>query len=203
MTKRVTRIRKLNFHQRLERQGTVLTLENSFEFTPGCVAMNKIINQLRERIRSVETGNRLDDGGVVKHDCESIDRLLPEHGYPRGTLVQWLSGGGDGASYLSLRVAQQACLDGGALVVIDPLNQFFAPAAAAMGINLDHLIVLRMASSSCHAAQNDLLWAIDQSLRCPAVAAVWGPITEIDERGFVVSSCRPKQAAVWACSCNH
>jgi hypothetical protein len=188
MTKRVTPTSKLTFIKS-GNAGTPVRVspdakKTSFEFTPGCVAMNPLIDQLRARIRSVETGNRLDDGGVVKHDCESLDRLLPERGYPRGTLVQWLSGGGQGASYLSLRVARQACLDGGALVVIDPLNQFFAPAAAAMGISLDHLIVLRTGSSTSPAAENDLLWAIDQSLRCPAVAAVWGPIAEIDERWF-------------------
>ncbi len=167
--------------------------------------MDTIINRLREQIRQTETGNRLDNGGVVKNACAAIDRLLPGHGYPRGTLVQWITGGGQGADYLSLRVAQQACLDGGALVIIDPLSQFFPPAAAAIGINLEHLIVLRSghenvprdlhthsishAPAISHSAprvadENDLLWAIDQALRCPAVAAVWGPIAEIDERWF-------------------
>lgn len=158
-----------------------------------------LLAQLRDSIRQVETASRIDDGSLVKNGCAAIDQLLPEKGYPRGTLVQWITAGGSGADFLSLRVAQKASEDGGALVVIDPLNQFFPPAAAAIGINLDNLIVLRTGSQSprntgststtetitgkATASHQDLLWAVDQSLRCPAVAAVWGPL-EIDERWF-------------------
>jgi hypothetical protein len=137
-----------------------------------------ILHQLREKIRAVETENRRDDGSLVKHGCEALDRLLPEGGYSRGTLVQWISGGGQGAEYLSLRVAQQACRSGGALVIADPCKQFFPPAAAAMGIDLNHLIVLQTAN------ENDLLWGMDQALRCPAVGAVWGWLDVIEERQF-------------------
>ena len=173
-----------------------------------------LITQLREQIRQTETASRVGDGSLVTNGCHAIDRLLPENGYPRGTLVQWISAGGSGADLLSLRVAQQACDDGGALVIIDPQHEFFPPAAAAIGINLDNLIVLRgnklanrrgnqqttkqastrdrssgfvascTPSSTDSTTYNDLLWSIDQSLRCPAVAAVWGPLKEINERWF-------------------
>jgi protein ImuA len=139
---------------------------------------NSPLNQLREKIRAVETENRRDDGIRIKHGCEAIDRLLPDGGYSRGTLIQWISVGGQGAEYLSLRVAQQACQSGGALVIADPCKQFFAPAAAAMGIDLSHLIVLQAAN------EKDLLWGIDQALRCPAVGAVWGWLNVIDQRQF-------------------
>jgi len=151
--------------------------------------MNNIIEQLRNKIRATETAGRIEVGDVVTNDCTALDQLLPQSGYSRGTLVQWLTAGGDAADFLSLRVAQQACLQGGALVIADPRQQFFPPAAAALGINLDNLIVLRTpggnsATSTMSGDQDDLLWAIDQSLRCSAVAAVWGPISEIDDRWF-------------------
>ena len=159
-----------------------------------------LIDQLRDRIRQVETAGRIADDNLITSGCRAIDRLLPTGGYSRGSLVQWITAGGAGADFLSLLVARQACEDGGALVVIDPQHQFFPPAAAALGINLDNLIVLQTGNrvrppsslansvlpdvSSTRASQQDLLWAIDQSLRCPAVAAVWGPLAEIDERWF-------------------
>ena len=146
----------------------------------------KLLDQLRNQIRNVETAGRIDDGIRVSSGCAAIDRLLPGSGYQRGTLIQWLTSGGQGADYLSLLVARQACQDGGALVVLDPLNQFYPPAAAAIGVNLDNLIVLRTENlaGSEQEFQTDLLWSIDQSLRCPAVAAVWGPLDQIDERWF-------------------
>lgn len=146
----------------------------------------KLLDQLRNQIRGVETAGRMDDGVRVSSGCAAIDRLLPGSGYQRGTLIQWLTSGGQGADYLSLLVARQACQDGGALVVLDPLNQFYPPAAAAIGVNLDNLIILRTENlaGSEQELQVDLLWSIDQALRCPAVAAVWGPLDRIDERWF-------------------
>ena len=151
-----------------------------------CMATKKLLDQLRNKIRSVETAGRMDDGIRVSSGCAAIDRLLPGSGYQRGTLAQWLTSGGQGADYLSLLVARQACQDGGALVVLDPRNQFYPPAAAAIGVNLDNLIVLRTENlaGSQKELQADLLWSIDQALRCPAVAAVWGPLDQIDERWF-------------------
>ncbi|MFT5300563.1 MAG: protein ImuA [Mariniblastus sp.] len=164
-------------------------------------SQSNLVDQLRNQIRSVETAGRVADGIRVSSGCSAIDRLLPSNGYQRGTLIQWLTSGGHGADYLSLLAARQACLDGGALVLFDPLNQLYPPAIAAIGINLDNLIILRTrgsghahtqttqrhaASSANHTteSQNDLLWSIDQALRCPAVAAVWGPLAQINERWF-------------------
>jgi hypothetical protein len=147
---------------------------------------SNLIDRLRNRISKVETAGRIDDGIRVSSGCTAIDRLLPGNGYQRGTLVQWLTGGGQAADYLSLLLAREACEDGGALVVFDPLNQFYPPAAAAIGINLDNLIILHteQLANPAENRQEDLLWSIDQSLRCPGVAAVWGPLDHIDERWF-------------------
>jgi hypothetical protein len=152
-----------------------------------------LVDQLRNQIRSVETVGRAANQTRVSSGCSAVDRLLPQSGYERGTLVQWLSGGGQGADYLSLMTARQACNDGGALVVLDPTGQFYPPAAAAIGINLDHLIVIKNSSSNSSSnssnkpnkeLDSDLLWSIDQALRCPAVAAVWGPVGHLGERWF-------------------
>ncbi len=146
----------------------------------------EVLSRLREDIRKVETAGRISDVSRVSSGFTAIDRLLPEGGYSRGVLVQWLTGGGVGADYLSLVLARQACENGGALVVVDPFNQFYPPAAAAIGINLDHLVVLRgknvdVADSQ---GQTDFFWSIDQALRCSGVAAVWGPLGKVGERWF-------------------
>ena len=147
--------------------------------------MNNTINQLRSQIRAVESERNAHDEDRVSSQCKAVDRMLPGAGYARGTLVDWIAPSGCAADFLSLSVASAACENGGALVVIDPDRQFFPSAAAAMGINMDNLIVLRSAekpSGHIRAIGQDLLWAIDQSLRCPAVAAVWGPLPKVDDR---------------------
>jgi hypothetical protein len=94
-------------------------------------------------------------------------------------LTEWLSGMARcGAATLSLLSAREACREGGTLVVIDRWQTFYPPAAAAWGIDLSRLLIVRPQSA------RDALWAAVQSLRSPAVAAVWAPIDRLDARTF-------------------
>lgn len=168
-----------------------------------------VVLALQNRIRKAETAQRVGQGKVVSSGCEAIDRLLPGRGYAPGTLVQWLvpdvfpggrsqtagvaanaiQPGGLAADYLSLLTAIEACKDGRSLVVLDPWHQFYPPAVAALGVDMANLIILRSQAETRQQAaagqtDNDLYWAIDQSLRCSAVGAVWGPLGSIDQRWF-------------------
>lgn len=155
-----------------------------------------LLDALRHQIRKLETAGRASDAKINSTGCAALDERLPEKGLATGTLTEWLAPTtGYGAELLSLLAAREACTDGGALVVIDPENRFYPAAAAAWKINLENVVILRntpLADSSKrgagaiadskHSFPNALLWAIDQSLRCPAVAAVWGPLGTISER---------------------
>ncbi|MEM9411901.1 MAG: hypothetical protein AAGA30_12350 [Planctomycetota bacterium] len=132
-----------------------------------------VIEHLQGRIHHVETQKRNDDGSVISSGSADIDRLLPANGYNRGTIIEWQSTGGSCADFFSLMAARNATRDGGAMVIIDHANQFYPPAARALGIQLGNLIVLR-GQEKLH--QEDFFWSIDQSLRCNAVAAVWGAL---------------------------
>jgi len=61
------------------------------------------------------------------------------------------------------------------IVLIDALGDFYPPAARQHGIEFDRLIVLRPGN------ERDAFWAVDQSLRCPAVAVVIAPLTRLDD----------------------
>jgi hypothetical protein len=141
---------------------------------------------------------------VFSSGAAAIDRLLPGGGLRHGMLVEWLgdewSSGvveqwsnqakqnknysstpllhDSSACTLSLLAAREACREGGTLVVIDRRQTFYPPAAAAWGIDLDRLIAVRPRSA------RDELWAAVQSLRSPAVAAVWGMMDRLDSRAF-------------------
>jgi len=62
------------------------------------------------------------------------------------------------------------------IVLIDALGDFYPPAARQHGIEFDRLIVLRPGN------ERDAFWAVDQSLRCPAVAVVIAPLTGLHDR---------------------
>lgn len=65
---------------------------------------------------------------------------------------------------------------GGRWVVIDPLRQFFPPAALGWGILPEQLLLVQPAS------ERDAAWAFEQALRCPGVAVTWNWIGSATER---------------------
>jgi protein ImuA len=139
----------------------------------------QIAAALQEEIRRMEGARPATrDDAPVSAGCAALDRLLPEGGLRRGWLTEWLGVEGGGAGTAALIAAREACLDGGALVVMDRGGRFYPPAAAALGIDLEATIVVRPQNLK------DELWAWDQALRCGGVAAVWAPLESIDDRAF-------------------
>jgi hypothetical protein len=63
-------------------------------------------------------------------------------------------------------------------LLVDRARTFYPPAAAAWGIDLARLLVVRPKTA------RDALWATMQGLRSPAVAAVWAALERIDDRAF-------------------
>ena len=156
-----------------------------------------LLEQLRERVRQLETGERTTENKTVSSGCAALDRLLPGGGFARGTLVEWLSpgahskngsnskkssnsgaGNGSGAGSLALITAREALSAGGVLVVMDRQRWFYPPAVAAYGLDPRQLIVIQPAN------QQDELWALDQVLRCPGVAAAWAPLDQLESHTF-------------------
>ena len=124
----------------------------------------EIVEALREQIGQSQAGPvaaRLSSG------CEALDGLLPHGGLRPGVLVEWVSeGSGGGAGTLAVAVARQACREGGMLVVVDRRGEFYPPAAAGQGIDLDRMMVVRPATAA------DEWWALEQVLRSRGVSAV-------------------------------
>ncbi len=116
----------------------------------------RMMQQLRGQLGRWEAAAPAEDAEVFSSGAAAIDRLLPGGGLRHGMLVEWLGGesareaisnpsplGRGGAVTLSLLAAREACHEGGTLVVIDRQQIFYPPAAAAWGIDLNRLIVVR------------------------------------------------------------
>ena len=109
---------------------------------------------------------------ALSSGCPALDRALPEKGFRPGTLVEWLfHGEGNGTATLAFRAAAEAfraaqTRRAGVVVVLDRTGEFYPLAAVAHGIEPARLIVVHPGNKADHT------WALDQALRCPAVAAV-------------------------------
>ena len=144
---------------------------------------SQLVETLREQIARWEKARRPQET-PVSSGSKALDRLLPAGGFHRGTLVEWLAAGdGSGAETLALLAAREACLSSffdnlGSLVVLDRSGEFYPPAAVRLGIEPQGLIVVRVANEADHA------WALDQALRCPAVAAVVARPDRLEAKTF-------------------
>lgn len=137
------------------------------------------IEALRRRIAQLEGTPPGNHHPAVSSGCGPLDRVLPGRGFRGGTLVEWLaSGEGSGAVTLALGAARAAACHGGALVVLDGSREFYPPAAARLGIELDRLIVVHAPGAA------DQAWALDQALRCPGVAAALAWVERLEGRAF-------------------
>jgi hypothetical protein len=138
-----------------------------------------IVEQLAEQLRCFEARRFRAGEGVVCSGLPALDRLLPEGGFRRGSVVEWLSSrSGGGAATLALAAAREALAAGGALVVIDRHGRFYPPAAVRLGIPLEKMIVVHPAHEADHA------WAVDQVLRSRGVAALWCAVERADDHAL-------------------
>lgn len=148
----------------------------------------KVLDQLRARVGCIQTAKG-QTGETFSTGCAAIDRLLPRGGLRRDGITEWVaSSAASGAATLGLIAAASAMQPSpqhlasrGPLVVVSSdsgrQGDFFPPAAVALGISADRIIWVRPTRRA------DLVWAIDQALRCESIAAVWAHVgTPLDDR---------------------
>src|SRR2546423_4680121 len=116
---------------------------------------SELLDLLRARLQQAELP--ADEAPCCSSGCPALDRLLPRGGFRRGSLVEWCAAvRGSGAGTLALLAARQACHAGGMLLVLDRRGEFYPPAAAVWGLDLNNLLIVRPRE------KGDELWALDQ-----------------------------------------
>ncbi|TWU24136.1 Cell division inhibitor SulA [Novipirellula galeiformis] len=123
---------------------------------------------------------------IFSTGCVALDHTLLRGGLRGDAISEWIADAeGCGAAALSLVVAGNALRahdqrlgdSTSPIVIIDSRKTFYPPAAIALGIPATRMILVQPRSGA------DAVWAIDQALRCEAVAAVWAMIdTRLDDR---------------------
>lgn len=148
------------------------------------------LEALRRRIEQIQARHRR-TSGKCRTGLAALDAALGG-GLLRSAVHELIAAGQvAGAQTLALHLALAAarsdggpagieCDAGGVphrpILWLDPQQTFYPPAAAALGVDLDRLLVGRCAS------QADVLWLAEQALRCPAIVAVVLPVRTIEPR---------------------
>ncbi len=108
--------------------------------------LRRLAGQLQKLERTSHPAG--DSSSVISSGLEVLDRLLPDAGFRAGTLIEWMAAKGS-ADQLALLAARSALEDRAALgedrvlIVIDDEETLYPPAAAALGIDLRRLILVR------------------------------------------------------------
>ena len=145
---------------------------------------------------------------TISTGIEALDRLLPDAGFREGTLIEWLAEAGSG-DQLALLAAGPALGKDRFLIVIDSEKTFYPPAAAALGIDLGRLILVRpgkfarptktphpvLSPGTCREASarqarhtetpsTETLWALEQTLQSRGVAVTFCRLQRLNARVF-------------------
>lgn len=142
--------------------------------------------ELRGRILRMEGIGGADGDRLLPLGVPEIDRVLPDGGLPLGCLHEIVGGDGPpGAAASGFGAALLARIAGhqgpggnsggcGQVVWITRNDDLHAPGLAPYGLMPDRLITVRA------RRDGDIVWAIEESLRCRSLGAVLGEVSDID-----------------------
>jgi hypothetical protein len=156
------------------------------------LTLRRLTGQLQKLERSSHPVR--DSSGVISSGVEVLDGLLPDAGFRAGTLIEWMAEKGS-ADQLALLAARSALGEDRVLIVIDDEGTLYPPAAAALGIDLQRLILVRpgkVVRSGAQAetekrpaaASVETLWALEQALASRGVAVTFCRLEKLSARVF-------------------
>src|SRR5579872_2481519 len=103
-------------------------------------ARHPVIQELRRQLRQREEARPRagQANATASTGVAALDALLVPEAFRPGMIIEWVvEGTGSGAARLALPAATEALQNGGALVVIDERREFYPPAAARLGLDLE------------------------------------------------------------------
>ena len=129
------------------------------------------IEALRAKIRAIESTapvsrRRVPSGVPV------VDGLI--EGLPRPGIVEICGHEGTGRTRVALSIAAEVTRERHCVAWVDPLCQLYPPAAAALGVDLDRLLLIRPPADGGHRE----IWATEQLLRSGCFALVVSHLPE-------------------------
>jgi hypothetical protein len=130
-----------------------------------------VIDDLREKIRRIE-GRTPSCVRFVPSGWDRVDAMLPGGGFPRGALSELAGGRASGKTAIALSTLARATRQQGFAAFIDGRHELYPPSAAALGMDLERLLVVRPAAPDSAEGARAALWAAESVLASGAFEAV-------------------------------
>lgn len=140
-------------------------------------AKANILIQLQRDILSLQGLKRLPGNNRLAFGLGSIEDAFPNNCFPVAAVHEFLSAGAENLAATSGFIA---CLtktlmrNNGVSVWISPSQSIFPPALKTFGIEPDKIIFIN------HLRSKDILWTMEEALKCEGLSAVIAEIPDID-----------------------
>jgi len=135
-----------------------------------------IINHLKREILPLEGLGAHRPGIAMGLDMVFMDEVFPQGHFPLGAVHELISEGAEAAAStagFTAAVVSGLMKTGGPAVWIGHSPILFPPALKAFGIQPDQVIVIDLKK------EKDILWAMEETLKCPVLSAVIGELPEL------------------------
>jgi recombination protein RecA len=149
----------------------------------------KTVEFLRDRIRELQAAPR-QYLAVLRTGVAELDALLPAGGLPLGQAVEMMGEPASGRTSMALRAVAAAHRENRLCAYVDGPGQLYPPAAAALGVDLAKLLIVRP------RAHQQLAWSAVQLARSGAFACVVLDLTQANVRLSLAEGKKLADAAI-------
>lgn len=137
-----------------------------------------VIDQLQEQILKVQGHKQVSDGQSRSLDLGMIEQRFPGGIFPRGAVHELISTTSEAAAVTSgfLSVLLEKMMQSGGFclwISTLPRRSIYPPALKAFGIDPERFLFVDTSKP------RDTLWALEECLKCDALVAVVGELTEL------------------------
>ena len=139
-------------------------------------AKNDIVRQLQKEILSLQGVHRTSDNQALNTGLGPLEMAFPNRTFPIGAVHEFISNEAENAAATNGFISGllgRLMHRGGACLWIGAKRTLFPPALKIFGIDPERIIFIDL------ARQKDVLWTIEEALKCNALAAVVGELKEL------------------------
>ena len=138
---------------------------------------NDIIKELQKSILTLQGFKHIAGGSPLQFGLEALEQAFPNSTFPVGAIHEFLNDKAEDAAATNGFIAgllSTLMRTGGACVWIGSARKVFPPALKAFGVEPDRVVFIDLKQ------EKDVLWVMEEALKCNGLAAVVGEIKDIN-----------------------